>query len=88
MSKDSYKVLNVISDPVDGLIKARVTLRETSDGAKFTFGLFRDYTKDGETQFTPWFLARHVEGIRRTLDAVENFIEAESKKYKAKKVVK
>lgn len=80
MPKDDFTEIALVVDPKEKLVLVPITSRETSDGPKFSFALLREFTRNGETARTPWFFARHIAGIRRALDQIENWFEAEAKK--------
>jgi hypothetical protein len=79
--KDDFVEVATLRDP-DGLgLVAPVTMRVKENGyTSFSFALFKEFEKNGETQRTAFLNDRHLPAARRLLDEIESRIALESDK--------
>lgn len=80
MPKEEFNQIALLEDPQDRVVLAPITVRETPDGRKYSFALLREFIRDNAPARTCWFQRRHIAALRRTLDEVENWYEAEEKR--------
>lgn len=78
MPSSEFTEVAVLTDPVEKLVQAVITARETPEGVKYSFSLLREFIRDGQTARTPWYSPRYIAGIRRALDLVESWFEKEA----------
>ncbi len=76
MPKEDFTEITTIFDTVEKIVQVPITVRETPDGNKYSFALMREFVRGGKSERTPFFFKRHIAGMRRMLDAVENWFEA------------
>lgn len=83
MSKSEFVELATLRDP-DGMgLVAPITVRERENGYKaFSFAVFKEFERKegGETQRTAYLNERHIVGLRKLIDRVEERIRLEQDK--------
>lgn len=72
---DAYREVARISEP-EGVV-AIVTARDTDEGPRHTFGIFKEFVKPGQTEptKTSYFNVRHLGAIERVLVKVKAKLE-------------
>lgn len=79
--KDEFRLLETVADP-DGVI-AEVTER-ARDG-RVSFSLQRQFDRNGKTEKTKFFSARHIPAIVRLLTDLQDRLEAHEDRARAKR---
>lgn len=74
-----FEELRRICDP-DGVI-AVVSLNR--DNGRVTFAFSKEFERGGKTERTPYLSHRHIEGVRRILDDLEQSLPAEEDRARA-----
>ncbi len=75
MPSEEFKEVAVVIESKEGICMAPITVRETTEGKKFSFAPLREFERAGEKARTCWFFKRHINSLRRLLDDVENWFE-------------
>lgn len=83
MAKDVFTEVVVLTDP-DGLV-APITARERQGRVEFSFGLMKEFERAGRTERTVYLARRHIDGARRLLDKIAEWIDAEEDRVRAKR---